>query len=644
MTHFYSAPTRVLPSNPNLDQLRKQAKDLLKAFAAGDSAAASEVALFERSPNRDAFALVDAQRVLARAYGFSSWNKLKQHVDGINVKAFCEAVDAGDIATVRRLAKARPDLVDLSPDGAEGERIALHIAIFKGDIETTRALMELGSDARRGIWPHRSATTGHTIARDRGYDEIVAIIEREEERRRQARSASGATVGSTTDQIHKAILQDRNNEALRLLESDLSLVGACSLRGTTPLHVAAWAHNTEMIAWLLDHGAAVNAMAPFDTPLGAAAEYSANYTPLDYAAIVAGWSTRGPCAGYMENSDKGPAAFDATVKLLRERGAILTLRAAVAVGDAKAVRKMHRDGQLTNEVHHLRGGLLAIAARVNRPEMVSLLLDLGFDPDETVLSDEGHRMSWGMPLWFASMCGRHEIAELLLSRGADVDAIVYASGDSLCMAADERMEALLRNHGARLAVEHVTDLKTGQAILDGRLKAYSLNVDDPTLTDLAEQMLWGAGGDEAWVRLCLPYVTRKRDDPWWNYVLLHAKIPQGFKIILDHGVDPDVSGDGGYTILHHLASDYSDDENRIARATILLDSGASLKRRDPMLKSTPLGWACRWGHVELVQLYLARGADPIEPDAEPWATPLAWAKKGGHDEIVNLLASRADSI
>ena len=56
-----------------------------------------------------------------------------------------------------------------------------------------------------------------------------------------------------------------------------------------------------------------------------------------------------------------------------------------------------------------------------------------------------------------------------------------------------------------------------------------------------------------------------------------------------------------------------------------------------MLKSTPLGWACRWGRIGLVQLYLDRGADTLEPDADPWATPLAWAMKGGHAAIAELL-------
>jgi ankyrin repeat protein len=74
-------------------------------------------------------------------------------------------------------------------------------------------------------------------------------------------------------------------------------------------------------------------------------------------------------------------------------------------------------------------------------------------------------------------------------------------------------------------------------------------------------------------------------------------------------------------------------------ATLLLDAGARLDVRDRLLESTPLGWACRWGRVEMVKLFLARGADPVEADAEPWATPRAWAEKMHRPEILSLLNS-----
>ena len=78
-------------------------------------------------------------------------------------------------------------------------------------------------------------------------------------------------------------------------------------------------------------------------------------------------------------------------------------------------------------------------------------------------------------------------------------------------------------------------------------------------------------------------------------------------------------------------------EERLAFATHLIDAGARLDIRDHVLKSTPLGWACRWGRVELVKLFRERGADPVEADAEPWATPKAWAEKMGRPEIVATL-------
>jgi hypothetical protein len=130
MPHPHSTPTRTLPARPSLAQLRKQARELLRSYRTGEHAAVTEVERFERNPDPASFALSDAQRVLARTYGFPSWTALKQHVDALNVKAFSAAVDAGDVVRVRKLARARPELVSLSPDGDFGERIALHAAVL----------------------------------------------------------------------------------------------------------------------------------------------------------------------------------------------------------------------------------------------------------------------------------------------------------------------------------------------------------------------------------------------------------------------------------------------------------------------------------------------------------------------------------
>src|ERR1700733_3236607 len=99
---------RRLPAQPSLENLRKQAKDLLEAYRSGDPAAVAEVQRFERAPDSGKFALNDAQRILARAYGFPSWPKLKAFVDGATIARFAEAVQRSDTAQAQAMLHSRP--------------------------------------------------------------------------------------------------------------------------------------------------------------------------------------------------------------------------------------------------------------------------------------------------------------------------------------------------------------------------------------------------------------------------------------------------------------------------------------------------------------------------------------------------------
>jgi len=67
---------RRLPERPNLDQLKRQAKELLTAWRGG----ASDDAPTPGTPLR----LREAQRVLAQQYGFDSWDALRAHVESIS--------------------------------------------------------------------------------------------------------------------------------------------------------------------------------------------------------------------------------------------------------------------------------------------------------------------------------------------------------------------------------------------------------------------------------------------------------------------------------------------------------------------------------------------------------------------------------
>ena len=102
-----SLPTRKLREHPDLAQLKRQAKELLDAFSAGDDAAGAEIKAHYHGASPLTFRLHDAQLVLARAYGFDSWPKLKAFVDGVTVKRFEEVARNGDIAQLRAMLKQR---------------------------------------------------------------------------------------------------------------------------------------------------------------------------------------------------------------------------------------------------------------------------------------------------------------------------------------------------------------------------------------------------------------------------------------------------------------------------------------------------------------------------------------------------------
>ena len=82
-------PSSYLPARPNLEQLRKQAKDLLKAYRAGQHSALGRFreslshlsGLTGDEMMRLSLSLRDAQRVIAIEYGFPDWMSMRTHVD-----------------------------------------------------------------------------------------------------------------------------------------------------------------------------------------------------------------------------------------------------------------------------------------------------------------------------------------------------------------------------------------------------------------------------------------------------------------------------------------------------------------------------------------------------------------------------------
>jgi len=622
-------PPRRLPQQPNLEQLKKQAKELLERFRASELTAIAEVGQFERTPDPSHFALNDAQRVLARAYGFESWPKLKAFVDGATIARFADAVKAGDMTQVRSMLASRPELVGMDRAGNDEHR-GLHYAVLSRNAPMVKLLMEAGADARKGIWPNRDATSALTLARDRGYSDIVAIIEEEERLRREEMSCPNATVSPVQDQISAAILQGDTVTAMRLLEDDRSLIQACDRNGATPLHLAAQVADVGLVAWLLERRANVHKQDMRDS------------TALDRAAQSA------------EPHNDYAQRFPALARLLLDHGAEITISAAVALGDVERVRKMIAADPAALRRTLRNGGLLSLAVNHNQLEMVGLLLDLGADVDERVLLEELEEptLSWGAPLWYAALGNQLEIARVLIDRGADPNANVYASGWPLSNAWNHEggaVKRLLLEHGARLQPHTVAanhDVGEARRLLE----------NNPSQL-VVEELLWSAAdhGCPQIVALALSQIQWPLNDRTSHWVLMQPIRGAGgdpaqnegyfasLDLILRKGVDPNVTRMGATTLHFTAARSGLDDVSRARFAAMLIDRGARLDLRDDLLKSTPLGWACRWGRLEMVEVLIARGALVEEPDAEPWATPVAWVKRMNHSQILSLLngSSRA---
>jgi hypothetical protein len=99
-------PDRHLPVRPDLDQLKHQAKDLLRAIRRDDPAALAELRKHHPAPMESGDTkLADAQLTLARAYGAPSWARLVQSCDLI------DAIWRDDLDAVRALVTANPKLI-----------------------------------------------------------------------------------------------------------------------------------------------------------------------------------------------------------------------------------------------------------------------------------------------------------------------------------------------------------------------------------------------------------------------------------------------------------------------------------------------------------------------------------------------------
>ena len=513
----------------------------------------------------------------------------------------------GDLAGIRTLLASDPGLANCNWAYYQ----PLHFAVREGHAEAVRLLLDHGAD------PSTASGLDYHVpplerARDRGYDEIAGLL--------TDAIASRYNAPPVGESACEVVRRGNLEEARAFFEASPDLIDASDERGNRPLHEAVEEHNLEMTALLLDKGAETDPVR-WD-----------GCTPLHVAVFRARKSRGGLdplLTGY-----------------LIARGANYSMTVACALGDDRRVwQLLARDSNLASDQDTCGHSPLFSAASQGYTDIVQLLLDHGADPNAPE-----HNAPRGHALYEA-VAGNHlETAKLLLDHGADPNAPVESSGVPLSQALgqgkNEEMINLLYRHGATADISMYV-------LLDNIPVVGELLGADPGLANYGGDygvLCMAAGFARREIIEMLIRAGAELNRPWYanNYMGYAFRRRKGWNLdgaamnpnddildmlnlFFDHGADPNNANWHGVTYLHKLAA-----IGDVDKAALLLERGADLEAVDDEWCSTPLGWAARWGHGDLVAFLLDRGANPRGGEAE-WAIPRARAEKAGHGEIAEML-------
>ncbi len=299
-------PRRSLPSHPDLDQQRTLAKELLRAFRAGAAEAIQRVRA--ELPDKARITLADAQFVLSREYGLSSWRALRRRVAELQAAAGRAApeatppvgealrdlvratVAAGDAHALRRLLTERPDLRPLLDEPIfDFDSPALVFVAGWHDTAVIEVLLEYGADPnRKSSW---WAGGFHPL-----YGASPAAAEKL------------LAAGAIPDACAAAHL-DRADLLERLLAEDPGRVHERGGDGQTPLH---FARSRQVVDMLLAAGADIDAR------------------DVDHRSTPAQW---------MLDHRRGAGRYELAAYLV-ERGAAVDVFLAAALGLTERARAL----------------------------------------------------------------------------------------------------------------------------------------------------------------------------------------------------------------------------------------------------------------------------------------------------------------
>ena len=260
------------------------------------------------------------------------------------------------------------------------------------------------------------------------------------------------------------------------------------------------------------------------------------------------------------------------------------------------------------------------------------------------------------PIHLAVREGHIELVRYLLDNGAhDPKYKTYPFSDSLqTMAQDRNHEeiVLLLDHygkdsskqkykgdnGEILYNRSELQLEFQQAVDKGSFdKTEKILKEHPEFAK-DETYFWGEGilvfaakeNNRRMIDLLMSYGARVPAILKWAQFYYFEKL-DGAKYMMEKGMDPNTMSWHHVTLLHDMAQ-----KGDVQKAELLIKHGADIDPVEEEYQSTPLGIAARWGHVEMVNYLISKGAN-VHKSGALWSTPLAWAKKKGHEEIEKIL-------
>jgi len=260
------------------------------------------------------------------------------------------------------------------------------------------------------------------------------------------------------------------------------------------------------------------------------------------------------------------------------------------------------------------------------------------------------------PIHFAVREGHTEIVKYLLENGAhDPAYTIYPFGDNLITIAEDRehqeIATLLHEYnnnpdackfkgdnGRIFFNRSNLQEEFEKAVSDQNIEGTKQLLKDHPEFALDETYFWGEGillfaakkNNREMIDLLMSYGAKVPDILKWTQFYYFERL-DGATYLMEKGMNPDVMSWHRVTILHDMAQ-----KGDISKAELLIRYGASINAVEEEYQSTPLGMAARWGNVEMVSYLLNEGADPNKSGAA-WSTPLAWAQKKGHSDIIRLL-------